>query len=344
MQYPYYNGNHNGNPYWDNFSDMNGFIARRSKEKKDIRRLGHCVGGAVLLYLALQNIYSVILGIFGFGELYLANELFRKGTEVLLIIFSILPSFMLFGSRMKKISGVPEPLILSKPKKPLSVFLAFFAGMGACMVANYVTAFFSTFMAIFGYSLSSPDVGLPTGVTGIILTVVQVVFVAALVEELSLRGYVMGNLRPYGNGFAIFISSLIFALIHGNLVQAPFALVAGFAIGYFSIRTETIWTGILIHAGNNLFSVALSYIGEFFGDDVLVAAYSASNLFFIVFGLVCFAVFRKITGKENSQQVSDLTNGEKIKAFLSSPAIIAVIVIMLIITMDYIAPIEQAVS
>ena len=65
----------------------------------------------------------------------------------------------------------------------------------------------------------------------------------------------MGNLRKYGDKFALLASALVFAVMHGNLVQAPFALIAGFGLGYLSIKTGTIWTGIAIHAANNLISV-----------------------------------------------------------------------------------------
>ena len=338
MQYPYYNDE----PYWGIFPDGDSYMLTRKKERADIRKLANCVGGAVLLYLALQYFFSVMLALLGFGELYLGSELFRKGLEVLLIIFSILPAFMLFGKKMQKISGEADPMLLGKPNSPLLVFLSFFAGMGACMLANYVTVFVTVLMAIFGYQISSPDVGLPTDTAGIILTFVQVSLVAALVEELSLRGCVMGNLKRYGKGFAIFASALIFGLMHGNLVQAPFALVVGLALGYFAIRTGSIWTAILIHAGNNFYSVALSYAGEFFGDEVMMVLYYAINLIFVASGTVCFVIFQRRTKADRVAERSSsvLTNGEKIRAFLTSPVIIIVIVIMLIMTLDYIAPIE----
>ena len=337
MQYPYYN-----EPYWAGIPDMDGYILTRKKERADIRKLANCVGGAVLLYLALQYFFSFVLAFLGFSELYLGSELFRKGLEVLLIIFSILPAFMLFGKRMQKISGEADPMSLGKPNSPLLVFLAFFAGMGACMLANYVTVFVTVLMAMFGYQISSPDVGLPTDAAGIILTFVQVSLVAALVEELSLRGCVMGNLKRYGSGFAIFASALIFGLMHGNLVQAPFALVVGLALGYFAIRTGSVWTAILIHAGNNFYSVALSYAGEFFGDSVQMVLYYGVNLFFIATGIICFVISQRRTraDREGERITSVLTNGEKIRAFLTSPVIIIVIGVMLIMTLDYIAPIE----
>lgn len=338
MQYPYYNKE----PYWAGIPDMDGYILTRKKERADIRKLANYVGGAVLLYLALQYFFSYVLVFLGLRELYLGSLLFRKGMEVLLIIGSILPSFMFFSKKMQKVSGEKDPISLGKPKSALLTFLAFFAGMGACMLANYVTVFVSVLMAIFGYQISSPDVELSMNTAGVILTFVQVSLVAALVEELSLRGCVMGNLKRYGSSFAIVASAIIFGLMHGNLVQAPFALVVGIVLGYFAIRTGSIWTAILIHAGNNFYSVALSYAGDIFGDGVLMVLYYGANLFFIVSGIICFALFHRLTKAEGEGERSTtvLTNGEKIRAFLTSPVIIIVIGVMLIMTLDYIAPIE----
>lgn len=338
MQYPYYNGD----TYWDNFPEMNSYISGRKKERADIRKLANYVGGAVLLYFALQYIYSYVLIFLGLSEYYLGSDLFRKGVGVLIIMFSIIPSFMFFGKKMQKINGEADPLSLGKPKSPLLVFLSFFAGMGACMLANYVTVFVAVLMAMFGYQISSPDVELSMDTAGIILTFVQVSFVAGLVEEISLRGYVMGNLKRYGSSFAILASAIVFGIMHGNLVQAPFALVVGIVLGYFSIRTGSIWTAILIHMANNFYSVALSYIGEFFGDSVLSVVYSAVNLFFIVSGIICFVIFQRLTrdDRDTEGNTSLLSNGEKIRAFFTSPVIIVAIVVLLIMTLDYIAPIE----
>lgn len=70
-----------------------------------------------------------------------------------------------------------------------------------------------------------------------------------------MRGVVMQPLRKYGDWFAILTSAFVFALMHGNLVQAPFAFIAGIGLGYAVIASGSLWTGILIHLLNNSISV-----------------------------------------------------------------------------------------
>lgn len=312
----------------------------RREEKKQIRKLGSCIGGAILTYILIQNVLSMLIPLAGLTDLYLNNDLFSKGVEILLLIFSILPSFMLFGKLMKTISGISDPISYKRPKAGLAV-LALFSGLGLCMLGNFATSFVSIFMAVFGYQISAPDTALPRDIPGIAATVIQIVFVAALIEEISLRGHVMGNLRRHGDAFAIFVSSLVFALMHGNLVQTPFALVAGFGLGYFCVKLHSLWPSILIHAANNLLSVVLSYIGEFYGEEALTAIYLPIVFGLIVIGAVCFAVFSHLTKKEPlSTGASALSSGEKFAAFISAPTVIIAFIVMLVITARYIVPIE----
>ena len=64
------------------------------------------------------------------------------------------------------------------------------------------------------------------------------------IEEFAMRGVVMQSLRKYGDWFAIIMSSLVLALVHGNMVQIPFAFIAGIAIGYAVTVTGSMWTGV----------------------------------------------------------------------------------------------------
>ncbi len=318
------------------------YLRVREEDRRIIKKLGTCMGSSVLMYILIQNVLSFFIPLFGLSQYYLSSELFRRGIEILFVILSMIPAFMLFGKRMKKLSGVKEPVNLNKPKSALLTVLAFFAGMAVCMAANFVTSFFSMFMAGLGFELSSPGSSLPQGALGITSTVVQVVIVAAVVEEICLRGYVMGNLRRYGDGFAILLSSIMFALIHGNLIQAPFAFIAGLGLGYFSVKTNSLWTGILIHAGNNLFSVVLSYIGFYMGDEALTVIYGNAVGFFFVAGTLCFIAFIILTKNDPlKKSESSLPLDDKLLSFASSPAVIAVAVIMIIIIARYITPVGQ---
>ncbi len=85
------------------------------------------------------------------------------------------------------------------------------------------------------------------------LGIVAIVIMAPIVEELLFRGAIQGHLlRQWKHpAWAIVLSSLIFGLVHGNWVQAPFAFVTGLALGWMYYRTGSLLPGMLMHFVNN---------------------------------------------------------------------------------------------
>lgn len=83
-----------------------------------------------------------------------------------------------------------------------------------------------------------------------------VCIIAPIAEELLMRGIVLGGLKPkYGILVALIVSSIVFALLHFNMVQTLSALVSGMALGLIYLKTNSLFCCILTHAGYN----ALSY-------------------------------------------------------------------------------------
>ncbi len=74
------------------------------------------------------------------------------------------------------------------------------------------------------------------------------------------RGMIFQSMRRFGDSFALTISAILFALFHGNLVQAPNAFVMGLLIGYMVLYSGSLWVGVLIHAVNNLFNLLLNLL------------------------------------------------------------------------------------
>lgn len=80
------------------------------------------------------------------------------------------------------------------------------------------------------------------------LRVLHAVILAPLFEEFWFRGMVLHTLKPYGNGFAIFVSSLLFGLTHANLGQFLFTTAIGIVLGYVAVQTESIIPTMIMHA------------------------------------------------------------------------------------------------
>lgn len=90
-----------------------------------------------------------------------------------------------------------------------------------------------------------------------ITSFLQVCIIAPVIEEILMRGFVLGGLKNnYGVTMALLISAILFALLHFNMVQTLSAFVCGIILGLLYIKTESIFCCIVAHCGYNL----LSYI------------------------------------------------------------------------------------
>ncbi|MBQ7053829.1 MAG: CPBP family intramembrane metalloprotease [Oscillospiraceae bacterium] len=223
--------------------------------------------------------------------------------------------------------------------KPLSVkacLAAVVAGTMFCTVGNFATDYFIALLSSFGIELSGGDYSLSETVEDFVFQTINIALLPALVEEFALRCVIMQPLRKYGDKFAIIMSSLVFALMHGNMIQIPFAFVAGLAIGYFVIATRSIWTGVAIHLINNLLSVILSFV---FLKDAQAAStfYSAMNAVTLVAGIICFAVFMTLCKREKLKpNPTVLSNKDLGTAYIFTPSMIIAIVLIALFTSQFV--------
>ena len=322
--------------YYNHYFDPE-YFTKKEAQRKEIKQLGLYTGFALICQVVLQSLVSVIIRFLGFGDKYLSDGVFQNATDTVIVVLTMLVPFYFVNKKMKDVSGITEPVPLNKPADGISFILAVVAGIGFCMLANIVTSYLTVFISLFGVEFTSPDIAMPGGTVGVTTSIIRVVIIAAIAEEISLRGYVMGNLRKYGDKFAILASALVFALMHGNLIQAPFALIAGFALGYFSIKTGTIWTGLAIHAANNFISTAITYAMDFLPEETVNIIYVFMLYGFIIFGLIAMRILKSRTA--HIKLVTDnlgTSTAEKMKAFIFNPAMIIALGYMLYITMKFV--------
>ncbi len=312
----YTNGQPEGGGFYggENFRRPPSFIPADlwRREKNNLRKLSAVGGGSMLLYIILSSLFvgafQMFMGYFkasGSAD-YNAFALLWNTARVqylFQILYSVLfvgGPFFLLGYLTRKSCGCRIPA--EKPKNPSLLPLIVFAAFGICLIGNIITGYFNEFIeTLFGVEINLPEtVKTPFDPLGINLYFVSSAVVPAFIEEMALRGVIMQPLRRYGDMFAVLCSSFVFALMHCNLVQIPFAFIAGIAIGYAVIITESIWTGIIIHFINNAFSVAVTIVADFYGTDS--SQYMLCNIFFygfIVLGLICaFILFRFKTPKK----------------------------------------------
>lgn len=211
------------------------------REKRQIRKLGNISGLGILLFALFQFVGAGILFFLNLFDDY-ANSTDRGyAIGVMMSVFCIFVPFFLTSLLLK--DKRQQCLNFGKPYDMRLMFLAVPVGLMICMIGNYATNFLSTFVeTTTGITFEYPDSPTPTSPLGIAMYLLQLAVVPALVEEYALRGVVMMPARKFGNWFAVLVSSALFGMMHGNLVQAPFAFIVGIGIGYFVIVTGSMWT------------------------------------------------------------------------------------------------------
>lgn len=94
-----------------------------------------------------------------------------------------------------------------------------------------------------------------------VTSLLQVCTLAPFIEEVLMRGFVLGGLcSTYGMMPALFISAILFAILHFNMVQTLSAFICGLVLGILYIKTDSLLCCIIAHGGYNLISyVSIQY-------------------------------------------------------------------------------------
>jgi len=167
------------------------------------------------------------------------------------------------------------------------------AAIGICLGARFVGALLvervSYTMEIItgGFAPRMPSLPTPEATGVYILYAINIVVAPSIFEELLFRGVMLQALRRFGDHFAVVTTSILFALIHGNLLQGPYALLLGLLIGYFVVYTGSLWTGIIIHAVNNFLGVII----EYFADHMSTSAFET-----LAVGVLVVSIFMSVLG------------------------------------------------
>lgn len=92
--------------------------------------------------------------------------------------------------------------------------------------------------------------------TNILIECIGLGIVIPYTEELLYRGLVFGRLKTFlGRKKAIYLSALLFGVVHLNIPQFLYAFAIGIFLAWFADRYQSIWPAFFGHAAANLISI-----------------------------------------------------------------------------------------
>ena len=312
---------------------------QKQAERAALKRRGAGIGLGIIGMLAVSFALSALLFGVAFAVAadyhngnpdfqYLNPTLYYVLYMVLYVLMVVLPFAVLIPIFHLRVRDVCP---LRRTAHPGIIVLAAVGGLAVCMVSNWMTNEYVTVLSAFGIENAPAEMPIDESITGHILYFVTIAILPAIAEEFAFRGVVFRLLRPYGKTLAIFGSAFVFGLMHGNVVQIPFAFVIGLFFGYVVAETESILPVMAMHFLNNGFSVLQEFMQERMTESAAVHMIYVSYLLAILIGgAALILVLRRdphfFRGQEDC--VTQLDNRTKFRAFAVNPGMIAAYVVI----------------
>lgn len=205
-----------------------------------------------------------------------------------------------------------QPMGFGRFMAILSVF------MSGQLIFQIVTMVLEWLLSGIGISLQASMPEISTDAPSMFL---YVGFAAPIAEELLFRGVLLRGLLPYGKKSAIIVTSLLFGLFHGNLMQAPYAFAVGLVFGYVAVEYNILWAMVLHMFNNLIISDVLVRLGKFlpgvWGDVLLWAIIIGFSVAALVIVIVKMPKIIAYLRREQSDPLC-------VKAFFTAPGMVTV--------------------
>ena len=294
------------------------FVIEKPREltKKDLKKEFKHIGGALLFNLVLQLIVagflsaallSILRKNYNFYQIDY-NLLLMTTLVVTLLCADTIP-FYWCAHRLK----IKIRTYYKKPEINGREFLRwFFVIMGIVAVYNLLTTGLINLFPNISFEQSGLEAFSGTDWISLLMSFLALAVIAPVFEEIAFRGICLHVFEKYGTRFAVIASSMLFSLLHGNVIQSLFAFGLGVLLAMLTLKAKSIIPATFIHFANN--SIAIIPVQWF--------VYLLFGIF-ILLGLYCFLTNRKMFSLEET-----IPNHRFCwDALMSTPSILLVVII-----------------
>jgi membrane protease YdiL (CAAX protease family) len=242
---------------------------------------------------------------------------------------------------IKKIDILPPP----KKKLPVGEFLLLFlVGRFFTLAGTYISNVLIAITERFLKSQISDSTSALISAAPAWLIFIGAVIIAPIIEELVYRKIIIDRIYAHGEWIAIFFSSIIFALAHGNLYQVSYAFLNGCILGLIYTRTGHLRYSIAFHMLTNfLGSIAILPVinaqtkletmlsagkitTECIKFSMLISGYSIAKIFLALLGvLVLCLCYKQFIPKK--QAIDPIPRGFVFHTVVVNPGFIGFLVV-----------------
>lgn len=240
----------------------------------------------LLLYAFIPSLCLTIGYVVGYEKTMTMEEFFSYGANFYSALGIILV-LVIFSKRAKKRGSTlsKEATLFFNEMKPLKAIGFFIFGFASATAVSALLTLLPRFFLTENYTGATRSMYLGRD---FVFTSLTLLFTAPVAEEIIFRGYMLNTfLEKLEEKKAIIITSIIFAIMHGNFVWILYSFFLGYILAKTSMKEDNIAYGVLLHIGFNATSIVNLLITENKeASDLLYA----SKWLILIYGLTATAI------------------------------------------------------
>lgn len=119
--------------------------------------------------------------------------------------------------------------------------------IGLQTAAAFIAAAIGAILSFFGLEGKTADLSATSSLGANIVMYFYACLLGPVLEELLYRGVILQSMRRYSERFAIFLSAIVFGLMHQNYQQAILGFLVGIPLAVVTIKSGSIVPAIFTH-------------------------------------------------------------------------------------------------
>lgn len=231
--------------------------------KKDYRVVGYTLLSSVVGVIIMRLIvYYAPMPDDTYGQSLLGDMLFSLPTQLLFFLVVPFTVYMFYGRRTSKQTLEFSSIGEFKPYYLLALPL----GLCVYFLTIGVSSAWTELLRFTGYTVTSSSTPKPAQfvfgffVADVLLTAV----LPAVCEEFCMRGGLLSTVKKsLGTAGVVVLCGVAFGLFHQNIRQVFYTSLFGALAAFVTLKTESLYPAMLMHFGNNFFSVFFDYASDY---------------------------------------------------------------------------------
>lgn len=200
-----------------------------------------------VLFLAYQLVLGFILGTALTDYVYLIVVINQLIILASVLIYCFIKKINIKESFRFNNPGLVPILVITSLALPAT----FAAGM-----FNTIVVYLLQFIG----DIPSAGIPVPQNIQEWLLGILIIGVMPGVCEEMLHRGLLLRSYERRGTYKAVVIVAILFGLFHFDITNLFGPILLGLIIGYYVVRTNSIWAGIYAHFLNNTISVTIQYL------------------------------------------------------------------------------------